>query len=111
MEIYDSIEKWFAEHHTVRKIVKGTIFAGLGLVVATQTEFIAWVELQVQMALPEWMPLWFLIKPSIIGLFIGLGNWLQYNTTLPVVGKKAPPPAKKVYRRRGPKVNAPTVPA
>ena len=111
MGIYDDIAGWFERHHTVRKIVKGTIFAGLGLFVASQAEIITWVELQVQLALPEWIPLWFLIKPGIIGMFVGLGNWLKFNTTLPVVGKQAPPPAKKVYRRRGPKVNAPTVPA
>ena len=90
MDILETITEWFARHNTVRKIVKGTIFAFLGLVVATQLDTVAWLELQVQTAMPDWLPLWFLIKPGIIGLFVGLGNWLQYNTTLPVVGAKAP---------------------
>jgi len=89
MGIKDEATEWFDRHHTVRKIVKGTIFAALGLVVATQLEIVTWVEIQVMAVSPEWMPLWFLIKPGIIGLFMGLGNWLQHNTTLPIVGVKA----------------------
>jgi len=94
MGIQETITEWFAQHHTVQKIVKGTIFAFLGLVVATQVDVITWLELQVQVALPDWLPLWFLIKPGIIGMFVGLGNWLQYNTTLPVVGTNVPPKRK-----------------
>lgn len=98
MGIYDIVSLWFENHHTTRKIVKGAIFSTLGLFVASQAEVIAWIELQLQIALPDWFPLWFLVKPLIIGLFIGLGNWLQYNTVLPIVGKKAPPPPAKKRR-------------
>ncbi len=89
MGIYEEATEWFNRHHTVRKIVKGTIFATLGLIVATQLEIVTWLEMQVMAVAPEWMPLWFLIKPGIIGAFVGLGNWLQHNTTLPIVGAKA----------------------
>ncbi len=89
MGIKEEVTEWFNRHHTVRKIVKGTIFAALGLIVATHLEIVTWLEVQVISIAPEWMPLWFLIKPGIIGAFVGLGNWLQHNTTLPIVGTKA----------------------
>ena len=88
MGIAENATQWFQEHKTCQSIVKGTVFALLGLVVASQIPFIEWVERTIQQTLPEWLPLYMIVKPLLIGGFAGLANWLKHNTTLPIVGAR-----------------------
>jgi len=88
MGAIEQLTAWFARHHTTRKFVKGTILATLGVVAAMNLEIVGAVETQLQSGFPAYLPVWMLVKPSIIGAFIALANWLQHSPVLPIVGAK-----------------------
>lgn len=88
MGLKEDTEAWFARHHTSRKFVKGTILAAAGLAVALNVEIVNSVEQFVKATLPDWLPAWWFVKPSVIGAFIALGSWIQHNPSIPYVGAR-----------------------
>jgi hypothetical protein len=67
---------FFAAHHTTRKFVKGLIVFGITFLVTYQAELVAH------------LPVWAVVPAGAI--ILALDNYLQHNTSFPIVGKKAP---------------------